>query len=112
MAKEEAAAAKQELEQGRSHMETIESKLQAALLEVEFMKASEESARSQVSGAYIPVLAWRSSSLDHSWYACVMLKDRCAYCEGVVLGDAMVMLTCSVSLLLKAFADSPGSWRV
>lgn len=48
-AKEEAAAAKQELEQARSHIETIQSKLQAALLEVEVMKASEESALSQVS---------------------------------------------------------------
>jgi len=51
-AKEEAATAKQELEQARSHIETTESKLQAALLEVEVVKASEESALSQVSCAF------------------------------------------------------------
>ena len=88
-AKEEAATAKQQLEQARSHVETIESRLQAVLLEVEVLKASEESARSQVSGVLIACYLWRCPSCDQSCYACVMLEDS-AYCE-VSLGAAMVM---------------------
>lgn len=91
LAKEEAAAAKQQLEQARTHIETIESKLQAALLEVEAVKASEESALSQVSLVLIFRYLLRSSVLNQSWYTCVKFKGRPVYCDEVSLGYAMVM---------------------
>lgn len=46
---DEATKSKQELEQAKAHIATIESRLHAAQLEVEAVKASEERALSQVT---------------------------------------------------------------
>ena len=46
---DEATKSKQELEQTKAHIATIESRLHAAQLEVEVVKASEERALSQVT---------------------------------------------------------------
>lgn len=62
---EELTKAKQDLKQVSAKIETLETKLQAALLEVEAVKASEERALSQVSR--VPLFCWllTSSAVVH-----------------------------------------------
>lgn len=72
---DEATKSKQDLEQAKSHMATIESRLHAAQLEVEAVKASEERALSQVAHIthFLQFLIGYTFCLVFSLYAAIWM---------------------------------------